>query len=144
MLRLPRLGCCTRKSTPPAATDTPAEASPRCASPRSGCSIFSTSAPQSASTAAALGTNQNCATSRTRPPVMTPFMMTHSSTVQLDPLVAGETPERSLKRRTLFSPHLRGARGIARFDSFQHVFVQRERINLQLLADRPQHRDART
>src|ERR1700727_1995154 len=43
--------------------------SPRWASPVTGCSIFTTSAPQSASTAPADGTKVNCATSRTRTPL---------------------------------------------------------------------------
>src|SRR5580698_1057736 len=44
---------------------------PRWVSPRTGCSIFRTSAPQSARMAPAAGTNVNCATSRTRKPAIT-------------------------------------------------------------------------
>src|SRR6202043_4179854 len=42
---------------------------PRWASPVTGCSIFTTSAPQSARTAPADGTKVNCATSSTRTPL---------------------------------------------------------------------------
>src|SRR5215510_12376178 len=44
---------------------------PRCGSPVFGCSILITSAPQSASTAPAEGTNHHCATSITRTPAST-------------------------------------------------------------------------
>src|SRR3974390_113288 len=44
---------------------------PRWVSPRTGCSILSTSAPQSARIAPAAGTNVNCASSRTRKPSIT-------------------------------------------------------------------------
>ena len=66
MLRLPRLGCSTMKLTPPVLGISPEVISPRCGSPLTGCSTFSTSAPQSASTAPAAGTNHHCATSTTR------------------------------------------------------------------------------
>ena len=49
---------------------TPLEARPRMASPRSGCSILMTSAPQSARTAEAAGTKVCSATSRMRTPSM--------------------------------------------------------------------------
>src|SRR3954453_11944544 len=45
--------------------------SPRCGSPPSGCSTFSTSAPHSARTAPAAGTNVQAATSRTLTPART-------------------------------------------------------------------------
>src|SRR5260221_2371530 len=47
---------------------------PRWVSPRNGCSILMTSAPQSARIPPAAGTNVNCATSSTRTPAMTLLM----------------------------------------------------------------------
>src|SRR5690349_1284526 len=48
--------------------------SPRCGSPVTGCSTLMTSAPHSARTAPAAGTNVHDATSTTRTPSMTPPM----------------------------------------------------------------------
>src|SRR5438105_5675761 len=62
------------KLTPPVGGTRPEVTSPRCGSPLVGCSILITSAPQSASTAPAAGTNHHCATSRTRMPSITPVM----------------------------------------------------------------------
>src|SRR5437867_910947 len=59
------------KLTPPVGGTRPEVTSPRCGSPLVGCSILITSAPQSASTAPAAGTNHHCATSTTRTPVRT-------------------------------------------------------------------------
>src|SRR5437773_9437322 len=62
------------KLTPPVGGTRPEVTSPRCGSPLVGCSILITSAPQSASTAPAAGTNHHCATSRTRTPCRTPLI----------------------------------------------------------------------
>src|SRR6058998_1656029 len=59
------------KLTPPVGGTRPEVTSPRCGSPLVGCSILITSAPQSASTAPAAGTNHHCATSTTRTPART-------------------------------------------------------------------------
>src|SRR2546427_11875458 len=59
------------KLTPPVGGARPEGTSPRCGSPLVGCSILITSAPQSASTAPAAGTNHQCATSTTRTPCRT-------------------------------------------------------------------------
>src|SRR4051794_21823176 len=67
-LFLPRFECSSRACTSPAMLTTPVAASPRMASPRSTCSILMISAPQSASSAEAAGTNVCSATSRTRTP----------------------------------------------------------------------------
>src|SRR6201996_602203 len=70
-LRLPRLGASMigAKEDPGLLAAAPSTlTSPRWASPVTGCSILTTSAPQSASTAPADGTYVNCATSRTRTP----------------------------------------------------------------------------
>src|SRR4029453_2243249 len=74
MLRLPRLACSIRKLIWPVLSAPPTVSSPRCASPRVGCSTLITSAPQSASTAPADGTNVYSATSRTRTPSITRCM----------------------------------------------------------------------
>src|SRR5436190_540202 len=70
-LCLPRLECSSRTCTPSPSETTPLWARPRMASPRSTCSILITSAPQSASSAEAAGTNVCSATSSTRTPFMT-------------------------------------------------------------------------
>src|SRR5262249_58516647 len=70
-LRLPRFDCSIMKLTPPVGGKNPAVTSPRCGSPVTGCSTLTTSAPQSASTAPAEGTNHHCATSITRTPAST-------------------------------------------------------------------------
>src|SRR4051812_29403815 len=67
-LFFPRFECSSRACTSPAMLTTPVAASPRMASPRSTCSILMISAPQSASSADAAGTNVCSATSRTRTP----------------------------------------------------------------------------
>ena len=74
MLRLPRLACSIRKLIWPVLSAPPTVSSPRCASPRVGCSTLITSAPQSASTAPADGTKVYSATSRTRTPSITRCM----------------------------------------------------------------------
>src|SRR6201997_3845897 len=68
-LRLPRLGCSMKWLTPPAPATMPELIKPRWGSPVSGCSILITSAPQSASTAPAAGTNVHAASSTTRMPL---------------------------------------------------------------------------
>src|SRR5258706_15889606 len=68
MLRLLRLSCSTKKFTPCAPGTRPEVTSPRIGSPRSGCSILMTSAPQSPRTVAAEGTNPQSATSISRMP----------------------------------------------------------------------------
>src|SRR5207248_8178251 len=74
-LRLPRLGCSIMKLAPPAARGTSPEVTrPRWGSPVAGCSTLMTSAPHSARTAPAAGTNVHDATSTTRTPSMTPPM----------------------------------------------------------------------
>src|SRR5262249_5536510 len=78
--RLPRFGCSTMKLTPPAAGTRPEETSPRWGSPCTGCSTLITSAPQSASTAPAAGTNHHCATSMTRTPCSTASIAALAST----------------------------------------------------------------
>ena len=70
MLFFPRLECSSSTCTLPIEGMTPLEARPRMASPRSGCSILITSAPQSARMADAAGTNVCSATSRMRTPSM--------------------------------------------------------------------------
>ena len=70
MLFLPRLECSSSTCTAPMEGMTPLEASPRMASPRSGCSTLMTSAPQSARMADAAGTKVCSATSRMRTPSM--------------------------------------------------------------------------
>src|SRR3954454_6261364 len=67
-LFLPRFECSSSACTSPAMFTTPVAARPRIASPRSTCSILMISAPQSASSADAAGTNVCSATSRTRTP----------------------------------------------------------------------------
>src|SRR4051794_5321322 len=72
MLRLPRFGCSIMKfGMPPPPPIRPEVISPRCGSPVSGCSTLMTSAPQSAKTAPAAGTNVHVATSMTRTPAST-------------------------------------------------------------------------
>src|SRR3954463_1373988 len=72
MLRLPRFGCSIMKfGMPPLPPISPDVINPRCGSPVTGCSTLITSAPQSASTAPAAGTNVHVATSRTRTPART-------------------------------------------------------------------------
>src|SRR3954454_6547406 len=73
MLRLQRLGCSIMKLGMPLLPPPiiPEVMSPRCGSPVVGCSILMTSAPQSASTAPAAGTNVHVATSMTRTPART-------------------------------------------------------------------------
>src|SRR5829696_980648 len=81
MLRLPRLGpsIIGTKLLPRLMASRPKTFDrPRCASPISACSTLITSAPQSARTAAAAGTNVYCATSRLRTPVMGPVMVSCS------------------------------------------------------------------
>src|SRR5271166_4742316 len=68
-LRLPRLGCSMKWLTPPAPATMPELINPRWGSPVSGCSILITSAPQSANTAPAAGTNVHAASSTTRMPL---------------------------------------------------------------------------
>src|ERR1700730_6308 len=71
-LRFPRLGASMIGANDDPGTVAAAPntfTNPRWASPVTGCSIFTTSAPQSASTAPADGTKVNCATSRTRTPL---------------------------------------------------------------------------
>src|ERR1044071_481134 len=76
MLRFPRLGCSMRKVIPPLLLPgiTPLDTRPRCGSPVSGCSTLITSAPQSASTAPAAGTNVHAASSTTRTPSIAPII----------------------------------------------------------------------
>src|SRR6516162_1335725 len=71
MLRLPRLACSKLGLGSPSTLYAPVSRSPRCGSPVTGCSTLMTSAPQSASTAPADGTNHHCATSTTRMPFRT-------------------------------------------------------------------------
>ena len=66
--RLPRLPTSKRCDTPLTRAGTPQAATWRTGSPHDGCSIFSTSAPQSARMAADAGTNTKLATSSTRTP----------------------------------------------------------------------------
>src|SRR6476620_8767677 len=68
MLRLPRLACSIFGLGSPSTLSGPVWRSPRCGSPVTACSILMTSAPHSASTAPADGTNPYMATSRTRIP----------------------------------------------------------------------------
>src|ERR1700722_14185095 len=70
-LRLPRFECSSRAWTSPLIDTTPVAARPRMASPRSIGSILITSAPQSARSAEAAGTNVCSAASRTRTPSIT-------------------------------------------------------------------------
>src|ERR1700761_1314272 len=82
MLRLPRLGCSMKWFTPPAPLTIPELMRPRCGSPVSGCSILMTSAPQSASTAPAAGTNVHAASSMTRMPLRM-SVMSSSAAIRL-------------------------------------------------------------
>src|SRR5580700_4711642 len=75
-LRLPRLECSSSACTSPPMEMTPVAARPRMASPRSVGSTLITSAPQSASSAEAAGTNVCSATSRIRTPFMTAVALT--------------------------------------------------------------------
>src|ERR1700757_47838 len=68
MLRLPRLACSMFGLGSPSTRSGPVWRSPRCGSPVTACSTLMTSAPHSASTAPADGTNPYIATSRTRIP----------------------------------------------------------------------------
>src|ERR1700727_1483320 len=71
-LRFPRLGASIMGANDDPGTVAAAPntlTKPRWASPVTGCSIFTTSAPQSARTAPADGTKVNCATSSTRTPL---------------------------------------------------------------------------
>ena len=70
-LRLPRLGCSISGCRCGSSWMPPMLRKPRWVSPRTGCSILMTSAPQSARMAPAAGTKVNCATSRTRTPSIT-------------------------------------------------------------------------
>src|SRR6516165_2347843 len=93
MLRFPRLECSSRACTSPPMDTTPVAARPRMASPRSIGSTLITSAPQSASSADAAGTNVCSATSRIR----TPFMTGVALTARLPPSTRparGQTPRR--------------------------------------------------
>src|SRR5580700_6250438 len=75
-LRLPRLECSSSAWTSPPIDTTPVAARPRMASPRSVGSTLITSAPQSANSAEAAGTNVCSATSRTRTPFITSVALT--------------------------------------------------------------------
>src|SRR6185437_1268299 len=75
-LRLPRLECSISGWMSPVMGITPVAARPRMASPRSAGSILMISAPQSASSAVAAGTNVCSATSRTRTPFITAVALT--------------------------------------------------------------------
>src|SRR6516164_8290855 len=75
-LRLPRLECSINGWMSPVMGITPVAARPRMASPRSAGSILMISAPQSASSAVAAGTNVCSATSRTRTPFITAVALT--------------------------------------------------------------------
>src|SRR6202035_4537654 len=68
MLRLRRLACSMFGLGSPSTISGPVCRSPRCGSPVTACSTLMTSAPHSASTAPADGTNPYIATSRTRIP----------------------------------------------------------------------------
>src|SRR5436190_671328 len=70
--RFPRFGCSSMKLMPLTAGTSPDVTSPRTGSPLTGRSTLMTSAPQSASTAPAAGTNHHSATSITRTPSRTP------------------------------------------------------------------------
>src|SRR5947209_10103815 len=73
-LFLPRFECSSNACTSPPMSTTPVDPSPRIASPRSTCSILTTSAPQSASSADAAGTKVCSATSRMRTSSITAVM----------------------------------------------------------------------
>src|SRR2546425_9803692 len=80
------------KLTPPVGGTRPEVTSPRCGSPLVGCSILITSAPQSASTAPAAGTNHHCATSTTRTPCRTPLIGGSLPRLAGGPPVCSATP----------------------------------------------------
>src|SRR5207244_2298104 len=111
-LRLPRFGCSTMKLTPPVGGTRPEVTSPRCGSPLAGCSILITSAPQSASTAPAAGTNHHCATSTTRTPCRTPLMAGSL------PRLSGGPPVRSAAHGR--SSYSRADSSIAAFGTARH------------------------
>src|SRR6266550_2336637 len=73
-LCFPRFECSSSTWTPSPIDTVPLDARPRMASPRSTCSILMTSAPRSARSAEAAGTNVCSATSRMRTPSITAVM----------------------------------------------------------------------
>src|SRR4029453_15334466 len=84
MLRLLRPRCSTKKLRPDAPGIRPDVTRPRIGSPKRGCSILTTSAPQSPSTVAAEGTKPQSATSTTRMPASTSRIVVRSvETVEL-------------------------------------------------------------
>ena len=111
MLFFPRLECSSSTCTAPIEGITPLEARPRMASPRSGCSILMTSAPQSARMADAAGTKVCSATSRMR----TPSMMSGN----VNPSPSSDLARRELSRSVDSSRHVRWSamRGVPRLVS---------------------------
>src|SRR5262245_61164999 len=87
-LRLLRPRCSTKKFLPDAPGMSPDVTRPRIGSPSVGCSILTTSAPQSPRTVAAEGTNPQSATSMTRTPVRTSRMS--GEAIELGGVAAGD------------------------------------------------------
>src|ERR1700719_5024160 len=97
-LRLPRLACSMFGLGSPSTRNMPLCRRPRCGSPVPACSTLMTSAPHSASTAPADGTNPYIATSRTRIPssglVIGPYLLLFAQAAHRYPLLFAQADYR--------------------------------------------------